>query len=72
LPWPAGRRGNDAPGRSSTHCVPWLQAKLAAASGKPTIAEAIRYALSRWDGLIRFLDDGRIEIVIARSSKPAR
>lgn len=24
--------------------------------------EAIRYALSRWVGLIRFLDDGRIEI----------
>jgi len=52
---------------------PWLEAKLAAVSGKSTIAEAIRYALSRWDGLIRFLDDGRIEIdsnVVERSSRP--
>jgi transposase len=52
---------------------PWLEAKLAAVSGKSTIAEAIRYALSRWDGLIRFLDDGRIEIdsnVVERSIRP--
>ena len=51
----------------------WLEAKLAAVSGKSTIAEAIRYALSRWDGLIRFLDDGRIEInsnVVERSIRP--
>ena len=25
-------------------------------------AEAIRYALNHWDGLERFLDDGRIEL----------
>jgi transposase len=52
---------------------PWLEAKLAAVSGKSTIAEAIRYALSRWDGLIRFLDDGRVEIdsnVVERSIRP--
>jgi transposase len=52
---------------------PWLEAKLAAVSGKSTIAEAIRYALSRWDGLIRFLDDGRTEIdsnVVERSIRP--
>jgi hypothetical protein len=51
----------------------WLEAKLAAVSGKSTIAEAIRYALSRWDGLIRFLDDGRIEIdsnVVERAIRP--
>jgi len=41
---------------------PWLEAKLAAVSGKSKIAEAIRYALSRWAGLTRYLDDGRIEI----------
>jgi transposase len=41
---------------------PWLEAKLAAVSGKSTIAEAIRYTLSRWAGLTRYLDDGRIEI----------
>ena len=52
---------------------PWLEAKLAAVSGKSTIAEAIRYALSRWDGLIRFLGDGRIEIdsnVVERAIRP--
>jgi hypothetical protein len=40
----------------------WLEAQLATVSQKATIAEAIRYALSRWQGLTRFLDDGRIEI----------
>lgn len=31
-------------------------------SGRSTLAEAIRYALSRWHGLTRFLHDGRIEL----------
>jgi transposase len=51
----------------------WLEAQLATVSGKSTIAEAIRYALSRWDGLTRFLDDGRIEIdsnVVERAIRP--
>jgi transposase len=51
----------------------WLEAQLAAVSGKSTIATAIRYALSRWDGLARFLDDGRVEIdsnVVERSIRP--
>jgi hypothetical protein len=26
------------------------------------IGEAIRYGLNHWDGLVRLLDDGRIEI----------
>ena len=40
---------------------------------KSKLAEAIRYALSRWPGLTRFLDDGRIEIdsnVVERSIRP--
>jgi len=41
---------------------PWLRGKLALISQKTKLAEAIRYALSRWDGLTRFLDDGRVEI----------
>jgi hypothetical protein len=52
---------------------PWLRAKLALISQKTKLAEAIRYALSRWDGLARFLDDGRIEIdsnVVERSIRP--
>jgi transposase len=31
-------------------------------SGRSTLAEAIRYALARWQGLTRFLDDGRTEL----------
>jgi transposase len=37
------------------------------------LAEAIRYALSRWDGLTRFIADGRIEIdsnVVERAIRP--
>jgi transposase len=52
---------------------PWLRAKLALISQKTKLAEAIRYALSRWDGLTRFLDDGRLEIdsnVVERSIRP--
>jgi hypothetical protein len=51
----------------------WLEARLVAVSDKSTIAGAIRYALSRWDGLARFLDDGRIEIdsnVVERAIRP--
>jgi len=52
---------------------PWLRAKLDLISQKTKLAEAIRYALSRWQGLTRFLDDGRIEIdsnVVERSIRP--
>jgi hypothetical protein len=31
-------------------------------SQKSKLAEAIRYALSRWEGLTLFVDDGRIEM----------
>jgi transposase len=51
----------------------WMEAKLLTVSQKSTIAEAIRYALSRWDGLCRFLDDGHIEIdsnVVERAIRP--
>ena len=52
---------------------PWLRAKLALISQKTKLAQAIRYALSRWNGLTRFLDDGRIEIdsnVVERTIRP--
>ena len=52
---------------------PWLKAKLALISQKSKLAEAIRYALSRWQGLSRFLDDGRVEIdsnVVERAIRP--
>ena len=40
----------------------WLTTQLATVSGKSLIAEAIRYGLNHWDGLVRFLEDGRIEM----------
>lgn len=52
---------------------PWLRTKLEIVSQKSKLAEAIRYALSRWEGLTRFLDDGRIEIdnnIVERSIRP--
>jgi transposase len=51
----------------------WLREKLALISQKTKLAEAIRYALSRWEGLTRFVDDGRIEIdsnVVERAIRP--
>ena len=35
-----------------------LETSFARASGKGKLADAIRYALDRWEGLSRFLDDG--------------
>jgi transposase len=52
---------------------PWLRAKLETLSQKTKLAEAIRYALSRWAGLTLFLDDGRVEIdnnTVERSIRP--
>jgi transposase len=51
----------------------WFEQQLARVSGKSLIAEVIRYALNHWDGLIRFLDDGRIELdtnAVERSIRP--
>jgi hypothetical protein len=52
---------------------PWLRDKLSLISQKTKLADAIRYALSRWTGLSLFLDDGRIEIdnnVVERAIRP--
>jgi transposase len=51
----------------------WLAKQLELVSGKSKIAEAIRYGLRHWDGLKRFLHDGRIEIdsnIVERSIRP--
>ncbi|RXF66919.1 IS66 family transposase, partial [Hansschlegelia zhihuaiae] len=51
----------------------WFRARLAEISQKSRFAEAIRYALSRWEGLTCFLDDGRVEIdsnFVERSIRP--
>jgi transposase len=52
---------------------PWLREKLSLISQKTKLADAIRYALSRWAGLCLFLDDGRVEIdnnVVERAIRP--
>lgn len=52
---------------------PWLKEKLGLVSQKSKLAKTIRYALSRWQGLTRFLDDGRVEIdsnVVERAIRP--
>src|SRR5829696_7608371 len=40
----------------------WLTAQLERVSGKSALAEAIRYALRHWTGLVLFLEDGRLEL----------
>ncbi len=52
---------------------PWLSARLELVSQKSDLAKAIRYTLTHWEGLNRFLDDGRIEIdnnTVERSIRP--
>ncbi|WP_245155809.1 IS66 family transposase, partial [Paracoccus ravus] len=41
---------------------PWLEAKLSHIPQKSQLAEDIRYTLAHWSGLIRFLDDGTLEL----------
>jgi hypothetical protein len=51
----------------------WFRAALGTISQKSKLAEAIRYALARWEGLTRFVDDGTIEIdsnTVERSIRP--
>ncbi len=51
----------------------WFEANLARISKGSKLGEAIRYGLRHWDGLVRYLDDGRIEIdsnTVERSMRP--
>ncbi len=51
----------------------YLEARNAQVSAKSKLGEAIRYALTRWDGLSRFIDDGRIDLdsnTVERSIRP--
>src|SRR3546814_7368612 len=41
---------------------PWLEKQLSMISSGSTLAADIRYALGHWDGLTRFLEDGRLEL----------
>ena len=51
----------------------YLDARGRQVSAKAKLGEAIRYTLTRWDGLSRFLDDGRIDLdnnAVERSIRP--
>jgi transposase len=51
----------------------WLAAQLARLPGGSPTAKAIRYALNHRDGLVRFLEDGRIELdtnTVERAIRP--
>ena len=51
----------------------FLEAKNRQVSAKAKLGEAIRYALTRWDGLSRFLNDGRVDLdsnAVERSIRP--
>ena len=51
----------------------YLEARNRQVSAKSKLGEAIRYALTRWDGLSRFLDDGRVDLdnnAVERSIRP--
>jgi hypothetical protein len=40
----------------------WLETQLGTVSAKSVVAEAIRYGFNHMDGLVQFLEDGRIEM----------
>lgn len=51
----------------------WLTTELTRLPPRSGLADAIRYALTRWTALCRFLDDGRIELdnnTVERAIRP--
>jgi hypothetical protein len=67
----AERQARSAPLIETMHA--WLEMQLTRLPGRSPLAEAMRYGISRWHGLGRFLDDGRIEIdtnVVERTIRP--
>ena len=54
------RQARSRPLLESMHI--WWKATLAKLSQKSDVAMAIRYALDRWGALLRFCDDGRVEM----------
>jgi hypothetical protein len=51
----------------------WFETNLAKLPARGQTAESIRYALNHWDGLVRFLDDGHVDVdtnMVERSTRP--
>jgi transposase len=77
-----GRPPNERAGIRQTESRPlveamktWLEGELARVSAKSALAEAIRYALRRWNELSLFLEDGRVEIdsnTVERTIRPIK
>jgi hypothetical protein len=64
-----GRAPDDRRAARAEHAAPrldelktFLDTSLTKISGKSELAKAIRYALSRWKALVRYLGDGRLEM----------
>ena len=76
-------RGRSADARQATRRIKsmplvtamktWIEAEISRLPPRGGVADAIRYALTRWSALCRFLDDGRIEIdnnTVERAIRP--
>jgi len=50
----------------------WLNKQLPRISKATKLAEAMRYTLRHWEGLTRFLDDGRLELDTNRVEREIR
>jgi transposase len=51
----------------------WMQAHVGRVTATSDLAIAMRYAIRHWDGLVVFLDDGRVEMdtnVVERAIRP--
>jgi transposase len=72
----AEQRGAVRREQSAPHCDAlkrFLERQLGRVSAKAPIAQAIRYTLKHWQGLTRFLDDGRIDLdsnIVERAMRP--
>ncbi|MER9052323.1 transposase [Mesorhizobium sp. M0923] len=51
---------------------PWFEKQLSMISSDSKLAEDIRYGLAHWEGLTRFLGDGRLELNTNRVEKAIR
>jgi hypothetical protein len=52
---------------------PWMEAELHRIPPRSPLADAIRYALVRWDALRLYLEDGRVELdtnTVERAIRP--
>jgi transposase len=56
-----------------TNMKVWLETQLSQVPPRSSLADAIRYALTRWNALCCFLDDGRLELdtnTVERAIRP--